>query len=90
MRYLHVKYRHKRGEDPVHLYSELDDQRYECRKVEIYLDGRRGYADKTEEKNGTTLGVMPVPPLSEIADQEEFEAKEIPQEEFQRIWLKRR
>jgi hypothetical protein len=90
MRYLYVKWLHKDPGAPVHLYSEVGDDAYERRKVEIYADGRKGFADATEEAGGTSLGVMPVPTLAEIAAHPEYEPKEIDQEEFQRIWLKRR
>ena len=90
MRYLYVKWLHKDPGAPVHLYSEIGDDSYERRKVEIYADGRKGFADGTEQAGGTILGVMPVPSLKEIAAQPEYEPKEIEQEEFQRIWLRRR
>jgi hypothetical protein len=90
MRYLYVKWVHKNPGDPVHLYSEIGDDSYERRKVEIWADGRKGFADGSEEKGGTSLGVMPVPSLKEIAAQPGCEPKEIPAEDFQKIWLKRR
>jgi hypothetical protein len=90
MKYLYVKWLHKNPGDPVHLYSELDNERYEVRKVEVYADGRRGFADREEEFGGTVLSSMPLPPLAEIAAMKEYEPKEIPVEEFQRVWLKRR
>jgi hypothetical protein len=90
MKYLYVKWIHKNPGDPVHLYSELDNDRYEVRKVEVYADGRRGFADSGEEFGGTVLSSMPLPPLEEIAAMKEYEPKEIPVEDFQRVWLKRR
>ena len=90
MRYLYVKWLHKDPGAPVHIYSEVGDESYERRKVEIYADGRKGFADESEQAGGTALGFMPVPSLKEIAAQPEYEPKEIDQEEFQRIWLKRR
>ena len=90
MRYLYVKWIHKDPGAPVHLYSEIGDDSYARRKVEIYAAGRKGFADGTEEAGGTSLGIMPVPSLKDLAAQPEYQAKEIPQEEFQRIWLKRR
>ena len=90
MRYLYVKWVHKDPGAPVHIYSEIGEDSYELRKVEIYADGRKGFADASEEVNGTALGSMPVPSLKEIAAQPGYEPKEIPVEEFQRIWLKRR
>lgn len=89
MRYLYVKWVHKNPSDPVHLYSEIGDDSYERRRVEIWADGRKGFADESEEK-GATLSTMKVPSLKEIAAQPEFEPKFIEAEEFQKIWLKRR
>ena len=90
MRYLYVKWLHKDPGAPVHLYSEIGDDSYERRKVEIWADGRKGFADGSEEKGGTVLGSMPVPSLKEIAAQAEFQPKEISAEEFQKMWMKRR
>jgi hypothetical protein len=90
MRYMYVKWAHKDPGAPVHLYSEIGDDSYERRKVEVYKDGRKGFADASEEVGGTALGVMPVPSLKEIAEQPGFEPKEISAEDFQKIWMKRR
>ena len=90
MKYIHIKWAKAAGSDPLHLYSELDGERYETRKVEIFGDGRRGFADAGEEQGGTFLGTLPVPALDELAGDPAFEAKAITQDDFQRIWLKRR
>jgi hypothetical protein len=90
MRYLYIKWVHKDPASPVHLYSEIGDDSYERRRVEVWADGRKGYADASEEKGGTALSVMPVPSLKEIAAQPEFLPKEIEAEDFHKIWLKRR
>jgi len=90
MRYLYVKWVHKNPADPVHLYSEIGDDSYERRRVEIWADGRKGFADESEEKGGTGLSSLPVPSLKEIAAQPEFQPKAIAAEDFQKIWLKRR
>ena len=47
MRYLYVKWLHKDPGAPVHIYSEVGDDSYERRKVEIYADGRKGFADES-------------------------------------------
>jgi hypothetical protein len=89
-RYLYVKWKKPQAGEPSHLYSELDGDRYELRKVELFADGRRGFADANEEFGGTRLGEMAVPKLDELAQDPDFEASEIKVEEFQRQWLKRR
>ena len=90
MRYLYIKWVHKDPGAPIHLYSEIGDDGYETRKVEVWSDGRKGFADSSEEKGGTALGFMPVPSLKEIAARPEYQPKEISVEDFQKIWLKRR
>jgi len=89
MKYIFVKWVHNFDYEPVLLYSELDDSRFETRKVEIFPDGRKGYASETEEFGSTRLGTEPVPPISEIAKDPEFEPKEITRDEFEKIWSDR-
>ena len=88
--YLYVKWKKPQPGEPSHLYSELDGERYETRKVELFADGRRGFADANEEFGGTRLGETAVPPLGELEGDPDFDAKAIAVEEFQRQWLKRR
>ena len=88
--YLYVKWKKPQPGEPSHLYSELDGERYETRKVELFADGRRGFADANEEFGGTRLGETAVPPLDELEGDPDFEAKTVSVEEFQRQWLKRR
>jgi hypothetical protein len=90
MRYLYVKWVHKDPGAPLHIYSELDGDSYETRKVEVYADGRKGFADGSESAGGTVLSDMKVPSLKELETMPEYQAKEIPAEEFQKMWLRRR
>ena len=90
MTYIRVKWLHSNSEEPVLLYSELDDLRWETRKVEIFADGRIGFAGPNEASEDTGLGLAPVPPLHEIAADPEFEPAEITQQEFEEVWSKRR
>lgn len=89
MHYLRVLWKHENPEYPTLLYSELDGARWELRKVDIYPDGRWGYADANEEAGHTGLGEMPTPSLQELNENPEFEAVEIEREEFERIWMQR-
>jgi hypothetical protein len=89
MKYIRVKWIHSIATEPVLLYSELDDNRWETRKVEIYADGRSDFASMFESKGNTRLGKEPVPLLSDIALDSEFEPAEISQEEFEQIWTAR-
>lgn len=89
MQYIKVQWLHDDPDFPVLLYSELDEDRWEIRKVDIYPDGRMEYADKDGGIGSTMLcDEMPIPPLEEIASDPVFVPEEIPQEEFERIWTK--
>jgi len=90
MRYLYIKWVHKNPADPVHIYSEIGNDSYELRRIEIWADGRKGFADENEQKGGTELSSMAVPSLAEIAAQPEYQPKTIVAEEFHKLWLKRR
>ena len=45
MRYIKVKWIHSYPDEPVLLYSEIDDSGWEVRKVEVFPDGAYGYAN---------------------------------------------
>jgi hypothetical protein len=86
MTYFKCKWNHTFPDEPIMLYSELDDQRWEVRKVEVFRDGRMGFADGEREFGGSGLGLVPTPPLAEIAADPEFEPVEIAQLEFESVW----
>lgn len=84
--YIKVRWIHDLPEEPVLLYSELDSERYEVRKVEIYLDGRKGYADASVSVGGARLGEVPVPELAEIAADPQFQPESISKVDFENVW----
>lgn len=85
--FLKVVWHHSHPDEPVWLYSELDGERYEVRKVEVYRDGRRGFADQARSVGGSMLGEIPAPTIPEFADEpEDFEASEISEAEFESQW----
>jgi len=86
MRYIAVHWHHNNPEYPVELYSEIDDEGWEQRKVEIFADGHLDYADKVDESGSTWLGIEPVPSLAEIAADPEFTPREISKTEFEDLW----
>lgn len=87
-RYILVKWKHKLQEEPVELYSELSDDGMERRKVEVFADGSRGFADETRAFGTTILGELPVPALEDIAQDPQFEPHEIDKQQFEREWKK--
>jgi hypothetical protein len=85
-RYQKVAWHHDFPDEPVLLYSEIDDEGFETRKVEIYRDGRYDFADAERSTGSTVLSMTALPSLDEIAAQSEFEPSEIQQDEFERVW----
>ena len=86
MTYLKCSWNHSFPDAPITLYSELDDQRWELRKVEVFRDGTMGYADRSKEVGGSMLGLEPVPALAEIATDPQFQPVEISSVEFESVW----
>jgi hypothetical protein len=89
MSYIRVQWIHQHPGKPIWLLSELDDERWETRKIEIYADGSKGYASKTEVSGRTFLGERPVPSLAEIGADPQFIPQEITREEFEAEWSAR-
>lgn len=90
MQYLKVKWIHTFSDEPVWLYSELDDDRWETRKVEVYSNGTIGFADSVESLGTTMLSVEPLPTIEAIASDPEFLPEEISWNEFEEVWVNRR
>ena len=88
MRYIKVKWLHTLPDAPVLLYSELNGELWEVRKVEVYADGRMDFAGHEEQPGSTRLGIEPLPNLKEIAADREFEPAIISAEEFESVWEK--
>jgi hypothetical protein len=84
--YIRVRWLHNHPDYPVELWSELDAERFEVRKVEFWRDGRVGFASREREVGGTVLGTVPVPSLAEIAADPEFEPQQISELEFEKCW----
>jgi hypothetical protein len=88
MRYLKVEWKHDEPGEPTLLYSEVDDDGWEVRKVELFRDGKMGHASRQADTELTMLGEVAVPSLEAIADDPEFVPSLISKEEFEGIWHK--
>lgn len=86
MKYVKVKWLHSHLDEPVLLYSELNDEMWETRKVEVYADGRANFADSEGRSGSTKLGVEPYPTLEDIATDPQFEPVAVSQAEFEEVW----
>ena len=59
MQYIKCLWKHNFPNEPILLYSEIDGDRYETRKVEYYADNSFGIASQTVEIGSTALGTVP-------------------------------
>ena len=84
--YLDVAWHHESPDYPVRLVSELNDERFEVRKLEFFADGRVGFASEHFSALGTQLGTVAVPPLHEINTDPEFEGVNIDKAAFEALW----
>lgn len=87
MRYVKVTWYQDFPDEPVFYFSELGEDGYEIRKVQLFRDGRSGYADEGHETAGVGLSEISFPSVEEISSQAEFDAEEISAEEFERVWV---
>lgn len=87
MEYLKVKWYHQHQDEPIEIYSELNPERWEIRKVEIFRDGDTSYASPIQRTGTTWLAEAPLPALTEINAQKDFEGTVIDRQTFERMWL---
>src|SRR5262245_18483180 len=86
MRYQEVRWLHEFVDEPVVLYSEVDEEGVERLKVERYRDVRLDLADEATETGSTFLSEGLMSSLDEINAQPEFEGRPITKEEFEAVW----
>lgn len=87
MKYIKIHWKHNFPADPEFIYSEIDEDGYEVRKVEIFKNGTSiVYSDKI---NPDGLAEGEYPSLSDLTFEEDVEsmtATEINKDEFCKIW----
>jgi hypothetical protein len=81
-----VAWKHDFDTEPARLVSVLDRDRYEVRKLEFFRNEQVGFADKKRSALGTQLGLLPVPALTVINADPQFEAREMTMKEFEMLW----
>lgn len=89
MHYLRVQWLHSSASDPVEIYSEVDHDGWETRKVEVFRNRTIGYASANESTSSTVLSEERLPSLDEISADPEFRAQQITKEEFEKVWERR-
>lgn len=86
MEYLKVRWEHNFDSDPIDLFSELDEERMETRKIEVFRNGTIGMASEDFETGDTRLGEVPVPAIDKIANDPQFFPTIIKKIDFENVW----
>jgi hypothetical protein len=90
MKYLRVKWNHTNPDEPVWIFSELDEEGKEFRKLECFRNGFCDFATPTDHSGATKLNTARLPSLEVLARDREFIPVEITQAEFEEVWTSRR
>jgi hypothetical protein len=90
MKYIRVKWKHSNPDEPVFLFSEVEDNGKELRKLECFRNGFCDFASTEASTGNAKLSTQPLPEISKLARDPEFEPVEITKEEFEIVWKKRR
>ena len=86
MTYLKVVWKHDFLEEPTELFSELDEERYETRKVERFRNGLLQFAGPQGASGDTWLGETPIPPAEKIAQDPVFLVCPLTSDEFEQLY----
>ena len=91
MKYVRLKWNHNNPDEPVWIFSELDSDGREIRKIECFQNGFCDIAAATGSSGTASLMTLPLPDLAALARRDpEFEPVEITQKEFEEVWKNRR
>ena len=87
LKYILLNWFHNLEDEPYIIYSEIDNQRYETRKIEIYKNGTIRKCNEKMLNSQIELGDVAFPEnLDEINQDEQFHAQYISKEEFESMW----
>jgi hypothetical protein len=90
MKYIRLKWNHENPDEPVWIFSEVDTDGREVRKIECFRNGFCDVATALGSSGTAALMTLPLPDLTVLAKRDpEFEPVEITKEEFDQVWTKR-
>jgi hypothetical protein len=90
MKYIRLKWNHTNPDEPVWIFSELDDEGKEIRKIECFRNGFCDIATASGSSGTAALMTMPLPDLKVLARDPEFIPVEISKDQFEEVWTHRR
>ena len=88
MTYEKVTWHHQFETEPVEMYMELDDNRYEKRKIEVFRSGVLSAVGTGIKSDISFLSIEPIPMPDEISKDSQFSHKMISPEDFELVWRK--
>ena len=86
MQYLKVSWHHNLDSEPYEIWSELDSNRYEVRKIELYEDGHVGIASTNYNTVDCRLSTEPLPLLADINSDSQFIGCVVSSSRFEDLW----
>lgn len=86
MNYLHVTWRHDLPHQPTDIYTEVDDEHWESRKVEVFADGRIQYSDGVDSTGNTDLSDVRSQMPGEAPDNDVLATTAIDEATFEHMW----
>lgn len=87
MEYFKATWFHYFEDEPGTFYTELDDNRFETRKIEVFKDGSFGMASQAFSFGGCKLADQSLPGIEEINGDTQFMAAVITKDEFEKTWF---
>jgi hypothetical protein len=91
MKYIRLKWNHTNPDEPVWIFSEVDSNGKEVRKIECFPNGFCDVANATVSSGSARLMTLPLPDLRQLARRDpEFIPVEITPQEFEEVWVNRR
>lgn len=88
MIYLKIRWVHDNSKEPSEILVELDEDRYELRKIEKFKGGAIGFTSEGVNVNCAQLSDLPVPSLEDINGDTQFKAEHISAGEFEVEWIR--
>jgi hypothetical protein len=88
MNYIKLDWAHSSADKPTTFYIELDENRYETRKVVVYLSGKMFYIDEVDFTKDVFLSEHPFPSHEEISTSGTLNSVDISKFDFEQLWKK--
>ncbi len=89
MKYIRLKWNHTNPDEPVWIFSEVDENGKEVRKIECFRNGFCDIATASGSSGTAAILTLPLPDLRVLARDPEFIPVEISKDQFEEVWTKR-